>query len=92
MYFYPRDDTPGCTKEAVGFSEHLEAFADAGAVVFGVSRDTMAKHDRFSAKHALTVPLLADIDGAVTEAYGVWVEKEYVRQKIHGDRTRHLSD
>ena len=93
LYFYPRDDTPGCTKEAVGFSEHLEAFADAGAVVFGVSRDTMAKHDRFSAKHALTVPLLADIDGAVTEAYGVWVEKSMYGRKYMGvERSTFLVD
>ncbi|WP_340241028.1 peroxiredoxin [Sulfitobacter pontiacus] len=93
LYFYPRDDTPGCTKEAVGFSEHLEAFADAGALVFGVSRDTMAKHDRFAAKHALTVPLLADIDGAVTEAYGVWVEKNMYGKKSMGiERATYLID
>ena len=93
LYFYPKDDTPGCTKEAVGFSEHLEAFADAGAVVFGVSRDTMAKHDRFAAKHALTVPLLADIDGAVTEAYGVWVEKNMYGKKSMGiERATYLID
>ncbi len=93
LYFYPRDDTPGCTKEAVGFSEHLEAFADAGAVVFGVSRDTMAKHDRFVAKHTLTVPLLADIDGAVTEAYGVWVEKNMYGKKSMGiERATYLID
>ena len=93
LYFYPRDDTPGCTKEAVGFSENLEAFADAGAVVFGVSRDTMAKHDRFAAKHTLTVPLLADIDGAVTEAYGVWVEKNMYGKKSMGiERATYLID
>ena len=93
LYFYPRDDTPGCTKEAVGFSEHLEAFADAGAVVFGVSRDTMAKHDRFAAKHDLTVPLLADIDGVVTEAYGVWVEKNMYGKKSMGiERATYLID
>lgn len=93
LYFSPRDDTPGCTKEAVGFSEHLEAFADAGAVVFGVSRDTMAKHDRFAAKHTLTVPLLADIDGAVTEAYGVWVEKNMYGKKSMGiERATYLID
>ena len=93
LYFYPRDDTPGCTKEAVGFSEHLEAFADAGAVVFGVSRDTMAKHDRFAAKHTLTVPLPADIDGAVTEAYGVWDEKNTYGKKPMGiERATYLID
>ncbi|MDF1718299.1 MAG: peroxiredoxin [Antarcticimicrobium sp.] len=75
LFFYPRDDTPGCTKESIGFSAALQAFADAGAQVFGISRDTVAKHDKFVSKHGLTVPLLSDGDGAVCEAYGVWVEK-----------------
>jgi len=60
LFFYPRDDTPGCTKESIGFSENLSDFAAAGAKVFGISRDTMAKHDKFTAKHDLTVPLLSD--------------------------------
>jgi peroxiredoxin Q/BCP len=93
LYFYPRDDTPGCTKEAIGFSEYLQALEDAGAVVLGVSRDTMAKHDHFAAKHGLTVPLLADIDGAVTEAYGVWVEKNMYGKKSMGiERATYLID
>ena len=75
LFFYPRDDTPGCTKENIGFSESLKDFEAAGAKVFGISRDTMAKHDKFAAKHDLTVPLLSDVEGEVTEAYGVWVEK-----------------
>ena len=75
LYFYPRDDTPGCTTESIGFSANLSDFEAAGAKVFGISRDTMAKHDKFVAKHALTVPLLSDEEGSVTEAYGVWVEK-----------------
>ena len=75
LFFYPRDDTPGCTKESIGFSERLSEFAEAGVQVFGISRDSMDKHDKFAAKHALTVPLLSDTDGAVTEAYEVWVEK-----------------
>ena len=75
LFFYPRDDTPGCTKENIGFSESLKDFEAAGAKVFGISRDTMAKHDKFAAKHDLTVPLLSDAEGDVTEAYGVWVEK-----------------
>ena len=70
LFFYPRDDTPGCTKESIGFSAHLADFESAGARVFGISRDTMAKHDKFVAKHDLTVPLLADIEGRVTEDYG----------------------
>ncbi|KIN72125.1 peroxiredoxin [Sulfitobacter guttiformis] len=75
LFFYPRDDTPGCTKESIGFSAQLAEFEAAGAKVFGISRDTMAKHDKFVAKHDLTVPLLSDAEGTVTEAYGVWVEK-----------------
>jgi peroxiredoxin Q/BCP len=93
LYFYPRDDTPGCTKEAIGFSEHLQAFKDAGAEVYGVSRDTMAKHDKFTAKHELTVPLLADEDGSLTESYGVWVEKNMYGKKSMGiERATFLID
>lgn len=84
LFFYPRDDTPGCTKESIGFSEHLQAFADAGVQVFGISRDTVAKHDKFIAKHSLTVPLLSDEDGSVCEAYGVWVEKNMYGKKSMG--------
>ncbi|MEM6303794.1 MAG: peroxiredoxin [Pseudomonadota bacterium] len=93
LYFYPRDDTPGCTKEAVGFSGHLKDFAAAGTKVFGISRDTMAKHDKFTAKHDLTVPLLADEEGAMTEAYGVWVEKNMYGKKSMGiERATYLID
>ena len=93
LYFYPRDDTPGCTKEAIGFSEHLESFDAAGTRVFGISRDTMAKHDKFTAKHDLTVPLLTDEDGAVCEAYGVWVEKNMYGKKSMGiERATYLID
>lgn len=84
LYFYPRDDTPGCTKEAIGFSEHLAAFARANTKVFGISRDTMAKHEKFTAKHDLTVPLLTDEQGALCEAYGVWVEKNMYGKKSMG--------
>jgi peroxiredoxin Q/BCP len=76
LYFYPKDDTPGCTKEAIGFSEAKAEFEAAGAVAIGVSKDTVAKHDKFVAKHDLDVILGADEDGAVCEAYGVWVEKQ----------------
>jgi thioredoxin-dependent peroxiredoxin len=93
LYFYPRDDTPGCTTEALDFSEHLQAFADAGAVVYGVSRDSMAKHDRFAAKHDLSVPLLADDEGEVTESYDVWVEKNMYGKKSMGiERATYLID
>ena len=93
LFFYPRDDTPGCTKESIGFSEHLQAFADAGAQVYGISRDTVAKHDKFVAKHGLTVPLLSDADGSVCEDYGVWVEKNMYGKKSMGiERSTFLID
>ena len=75
LFFYPRDDTPGCTKESIGFSESLPEFADAGTLVFGISKDSLTKHGKFSTKHALTVPLLSDEHGTVCEDYGVWKEK-----------------
>jgi peroxiredoxin Q/BCP len=75
LYFYPKDDTPGCTTEALNFTERAKAFAAANAVVVGVSRDSPAKHDKFTAKHGLKLLLASDEDGKVCEAYGVWVEK-----------------
>ncbi|MFT7391165.1 MAG: peroxiredoxin Q/BCP [Paracoccaceae bacterium] len=84
LYFYPKDDTSGCTKEAIGFSESLDAFAAAGATVIGVSKDGVKKHDAFKAKHALTVTLAADEDGTTCEAYGVWVEKSMYGRKYMG--------
>ncbi|MEM6940578.1 MAG: peroxiredoxin [Pseudomonadota bacterium] len=93
IYFYPRDDTPACTKESLGFSEQLADFEAAGTKVFGISRDTMAKHDKFVAKHDLTVPLLSDSEGAVTEAYGVWVEKKmYGKTSMGIERATYLID
>ncbi|MFC6637856.1 redoxin domain-containing protein [Sulfitobacter sp. JBTF-M27] len=93
LFFYPRDDTPGCTKESIGFSESLRDFEAVGAKVFGISRDTMAKHDKFTAKHDLTVPLLSDEEGTVTEAYGVWVEKNMYGKKSMGiERATYLID
>ena len=75
LFFYPRDDTPGCTKESIRFSESLREFADAGAQVFGISKDSLTKHGKFTTKHSLTVPLLSDEHGSVCENYGVWKEK-----------------
>lgn len=93
LYFYPRDDTPGCTTEAIEFSADLPSFRQAGTEVYGISRDTLAKHDRFAAKHDLTVPLLADVDGAVTQAYDVWVEKNMYGKKMMGiERATFLID
>ena len=76
LYFYPKDDTPGCTKEAIGFSEKIEGFDAAGAVVVGISKDTVAKHGKFRDKHDLKVRLISDAEGDVTERYGAWVEKK----------------
>ncbi len=93
LFFYPRDDTPGCTKESIGFSEQLQAFAAAGAQVFGISRDTIAKHDKFVAKHNLTTPLLSDEGSTVCEDYGVWVEKNmYGRKSMGIERSTFLID
>lgn len=76
VYFYPKDDTPGCTTEAKDFSALSDAFSAKSAKVIGISKDTVAKHDKFRAKHELTVDLASDEDGTVCEAYGVWVEKK----------------
>ncbi len=92
LYFYPKDDTPGCTLEALNFTEKAKAFTKANAVVLGVSRDSVAKHDKFAAKHGLTVQLGAD-DGLVTEAYGVWGEKTLYGRKFMGiERATFLID
>lgn len=93
LFFYPRDDTPGCTKESIGFSEQLQAFAEAGAQVFGISRDSVAKHDKFVAKHGLTTPLLSDENSTVCEDYGVWVEKNmYGRKSMGIERSTFIID
>ncbi|MGE0668933.1 MAG: thioredoxin-dependent thiol peroxidase [Sphingomonadales bacterium] len=84
LYFYPKDDTPGCTTEAIDFTRLKDEFAKAGAEVIGVSRDTVAKHEKFAAKHKLGVALGADEDGTVTEAYGVWQEKSLYGRKYMG--------
>jgi len=75
LYFYPKDDTSGCTTEAKGFTEAAAAFKAAGAVVIGVSKDSVASHDKFKAKYDLNLTLASDAEGAAVEAYGVWVEK-----------------
>ena len=84
LYFYPKDDTSGCTKEAIAFTEMLPEFEAAGAVVLGVSKDPVARHDRFVAKHGLKVALLSDAEGDVCERYGVWVEKSMYGRKYMG--------
>ncbi len=93
LYFYPRDDTSGCTKEAIGFTEHAAEFEAAGAVVIGVSKDSVASHDKFVAKHNLGVALVSDQDGDICERYGTWVEKSMYGKKYMGiDRTTVLID
>ena len=75
LFFYPRDDTPGCTREACGFRDRMSEIAERGTAVFGVSDDPVASHQRFSSKFSLNFPLLADVEHQAVEAYGVWVEK-----------------
>lgn len=84
LYFYPRDNTPGCTKQAIAFTQNLTAFQDLGAVVLGVSKDSTAKHRNFRDKHDLEITLLSDIDDQVCEAYGVWVEKKMYGKEFFG--------
>jgi peroxiredoxin Q/BCP len=84
VYFYPKDDTSGCTKQAIAFTEHLADFEAAGAKIIGISPDKVAKHDKFIAKHELKITLGADEDKAVAEAYGVWVEKSMYGRKYMG--------
>ncbi|HYE42433.1 MAG TPA: peroxiredoxin, partial [Caulobacteraceae bacterium] len=91
--FYPKDDTPGCTTESIGFSQAKGEFEGAGAVVIGVSKDTAAKHGKFRAKHGLTVELGSDAESDVIERYGAWVEKSlYGRQYMGIDRSTFLID
>ena len=93
VYFYPKDDTPGCTREAQDFSALGDAFAAAGVQLVGISRDTVAKHGKFAAKHALTVSLASDLDGSATEAFGVWGEKQlYGRSYMGIERATFLFD
>ena len=84
LYFYPKDDTSGCTREAQDFTELADAFAKAGVKVVGVSRDPMKRHDKFIAKYDLKVPLASDEDGAISEAFGTWVEKSMYGRKYMG--------
>lgn len=93
LYFYPKDDTSGCTKEACGFGEALPDFAGIDATIIGVSRDSVASHDKFKQKYNLPFTLVSDSDGAVTEAYGVWVEKSMYGRKYMGiERATFLID
>lgn len=84
LYFYPKDDTPGCTKEACGFRDAYKDFEKAGAVVLGVSTDSVKKHDKFVEKFQLPFPLLADEDKSIVEAYGVWGKKKFMGREYMG--------
>lgn len=93
LYLYPRDDTSGCTREALDFTEKLPEFEAEGAVVLGLSKDNVASHDRFITKHGLKVTLLSDTSGETAHAYGAWVEKSMYGRKYMGiDRSTFLID
>lgn len=93
LYFYPKDDTSGCTTEALDFSALLKEFEKAGAAVVGVSKDSVARHDKFKEKHGLKIILGSDEAGAMIERYGVWVEKSMYGRKYMGiERSTFLID
>lgn len=93
VYFYPRDNTPGCTTEACDFRDRMERVEAAGAVVLGISRDTVGSHERFRQKQSLNFPLLSDRDGAVHRLFGAWGEKKmYGKTSIGPKRTTFLID
>ena len=93
LFFYPKDDTPGCTTESIGFSQARGEFEKAGAVVVGVSKDTAKKHAKFREKHGLTVELGSDAESDVVERYGAWQEKSLYGRKYMGiDRSTFLID
>ena len=84
LYFYPKDDTSGCTKEAQDFTQLAGEFAKAGVKVVGLSRDPMKKHNKFIEKYGLKVPLASDEDGSISDAFGTWVEKSMYGRKYMG--------
>jgi peroxiredoxin Q/BCP len=93
LYFYPKDDTSGCTAEACGFRDRMPELARHGLAVIGVSRDSVASHDKFKSKYGLPFTLASDLDGTVSEAYGTWVEKSMYGRKYMGlDRATFLID
>jgi peroxiredoxin Q/BCP len=93
LYFYPKDDTPGCTKQACSFTEKLPAFEKLNCAVLGVSKDSVAKHEKFKAKRGLQFPLASDENTDVCERYGVWMEKSMYGKAYMGiERTTFLID
>jgi peroxiredoxin Q/BCP len=93
LYFYPKDDTPGCTQEACDFRDSIAAFQGLDAAIIGISKDDEKKHGKFTEKYSLNFPLLADVDGTICETYGTWVEKSMYGKKYMGiDRATFLID
>jgi thioredoxin-dependent peroxiredoxin len=93
VYFYPKDDTSGCTKEACGFRDAMPDFSGIDAAIIGISKDSVASHDKFKAKHELSFTLASDTTGEVCERYGVWVEKNMYGRKYMGiERSTFLID
>jgi len=93
LYFYPKDDTPGCTKEACSFRDNLSRVQSKGAIVLGVSKDDLASHAKFREKYSLSFPLLSDPEGKVLSAYGVWKEKNLYGKTFMGiERTTFVID
>lgn len=93
LYFYPKDDTPGCTKQAIAFTEHLAAFSKRNAKILGVSRDTIAKHEKFKDKHGLAIDLISDEDEKVCTAYDVIKMKNMYGKQVRGiERSTFLID
>ena len=91
LYFYPKDDTSGCTREAQDFTALAEHFAKAGVKVVGVSRDAMKSHEKFIGKYGLAVPLVSDEDGSISDAFGTWVQKSmYGRRYMGMERATYL--
>ena len=93
IYFYPKDDTPGCTKEAIEFSENKGNFQKLNTLILGISKDSVEKHEKFRSKHNLTVDLASDYDGKICDTFGVWVEKSMYGKKYMGlERSTFLFD
>lgn len=93
LYFYPKDDTPGCTKESCDFRDNIRSFSRYGVQIIGISKDSVQKHDKFKEKYKLNFPLASDEEGKVCEKYGVWVEKNMYGRKYMGiERSTFLID
>lgn len=93
LYFYPKDNTPGCSRQACGYAEHLPQFTEKGAVILGVSKDSIASHQKFAEKYNLNFPILSDPERTVIEEYGVWQEKKlYGKVSMGVVRTTYLID